>query len=163
MSLSIIIGCLVLYLAVLILFYVLKKTSKGIQNPYLNLIKPLVPSWKFYDDYEETAMLFYRTSKEDEWKQIYRAKESSFKSFFVNPDGNLILAVHSHIQQLLHDIEHHEGPGSFEESLSYKITKNLVNTIAHNNPFQFKLAVVTAEGAPKEDILISPWYEGEKQ
>jgi hypothetical protein len=152
--------CLGLYLTLIVIFYVFNRTSKGIHNPYLNLIKPLVPSWKFYDDYEETTMLFYRTKPDDEWKQIYRARRSSLETLFVNPQGNLILAVHSHIQQLLHDINHFEGQ-SFQETLSYKITKNIVNVIAEKNSFQFKLAVVTAEGAPKEDVLISPWYEGE--
>lgn len=168
MNSIIILLCVVLYFVLIIMFSLFKKTSQGINNPYLNLIKPLIPSWKFYDDFEETRLLFYRAkvSEEEafsEWAPLYQNPEASFKSLFVN-QGNLILAAQSHVQQLLHDIEFHDDKTSFEENLSYKITKNLVNyairkKYTQNYTYQFKLASVDISAKPKEDILVSPLYE----
>jgi hypothetical protein len=56
----IIILSITLYFVLIIAFTLFKKTSKGLENNYLNLIKPLIPSWKFYDDFEETRLLFFR-------------------------------------------------------------------------------------------------------
>lgn len=164
----IILLCIVLYFILIVVFSLFKKTSQGINNPYLNLIKPLIPSWKFYDDFEETRLLFYRAKASEEeafseWAPLYQNPRASFSSLFVN-QGNLILAAHSHIGQLLHDIEIHDDKASFEENLSYKITKNLVTyAIRKKYPgpftYQFKLSSVDLMAKPKEDILVSPLYQ----
>lgn len=168
MNSLIILLCIVLYFILIVVFSLFKKTSEGINNPYLNLIKPLIPSWKFYDDFEETRLLFYRAkvSTEEafgEWAPLYQNPKASFKNLFVN-QGNLILAAQSHVQQLLHDIEVHDDKTSFEENLSYKITKNLVTyairkKYTQNFTYQFKLASVDLMARPKDDILVSPLYE----
>lgn len=127
---------------------------------YLNLVKPLFPSWKFYDDYSETIMLFYRSDVSDIWKPLYRTPKTSLKGLFVNAQGNLSLAIHSHIGQLLNDIETHEGQIPFDQTLSYKLTINMVQAaITPQQKFQFKLASVNKEGIIQEDILLSPIYE----
>ncbi len=166
----IILLCIVLYFVLIVVFSLFKKTSEGINNPYLNLIKPLIPSWKFYDDFEETRLLFFRAKLSDkeeeafsEWAPLYQNPKASLKSLFIN-QGNLILAAQSHIQQLLHDIEVHDDKASFEENLSYKITKNLVSYAIRKKydqsfTYQFKLASVDLRAHPKEDILVSPLYE----
>lgn len=163
--------CVFLYFILIVVFSLFKKTSQGINNPYLNLIKPLIPSWKFYDDFEETRLLFYRAKASEEetfsgWAPLYQNPRSSFASFFVNHHGNLVLAAQSHIQQLLHDIEFSGPDRPFEETLSYKITKNLVTYAIRNKypsgfTYQFKLAAVDELARPKEDILISPIYQEE--
>lgn len=160
--------CVFLYFVLIIVFSLFKKTSKGIENPYLNLIKPFIPSWKFYDDFEETRLLFYRaksTSEETftEWLPLYQNPKATFSSLFIN-QGNLVLAAQSHIQQLLHDIEFHDDSKPFEETLTYKITKNLVSyAIRKKYPsgftYQFKLASVDLRAHPREDILLSPFYQ----
>lgn len=159
--------CVLLYFILIVIFSLFKKTSQGINNPYLNLIKPLIPSWKFYDDFEETRLLFYRAKKNDddvfgEWAPLYQNPRASFSSFFVN-HGNLILAAQSHIQQLLHDIEHHDDKTPFEDTVTYKITKNLVHyaikkKYGQSFTYQFKLAAVDEKARPREDILLSPLY-----
>jgi hypothetical protein len=151
----------------IIVFSLFKKTSHGINNPYLNLIRPLIPSWKFYDEFSETRLLFYRAKNSDdeafsEWAPLYQNSKPTLMGLFVN-QGNLVLAAQSHIQQLLHDIEIHEGSLPFEETLSYKITQNLViYAIRKKYPlsftYQFKLAAVDLMAQPREDILISPLY-----
>lgn len=168
MNSIIILLCILLYFVLIIVFFLFKKTSSGIENQYVNLIKPLIPSWKFYDDFEETRLLFYRakTTPEEtfnEWAPLYQNSKATFSSLFVN-QGNLILAAQSHIQQLLHDIEVHDDSKPFEETLSYKITQNLViYAIRKKYPqsfyYQFKLASVDEKAQPREDILISPLYQ----
>ena len=129
---------------------------------YLNLIKPMLPSWKFYDDYSETIMLFYRSDVSDIWKPLYRTPKTSLKALFINDQGNMPLAIHSHIGQLLNDIEKHDGQIPFEQTLSYKLTVNMVQAvIGHGKKFQFKLASVSKKGIIEEDILLSPFYEGD--
>lgn len=157
-----------LYFVLIIVFSLFKKTSRGINNPYLNLIKPLIPSWKFYDDFEETLLLFYRAKHSEEepfgeWAPLYQNPKATIQSLFVN-QGNLVLAAHSHIQQLVYDIEFHDPKIPFEESLSYKITQNLVSyairkKYAPDFIYQFKLAAVDLHAHPREDILISPIYQ----
>jgi hypothetical protein len=164
----IIILCVLLYFVLIIVFSLFKKTSRGITNPYLNIIKPLIPSWKFYDDFEETTLLFYRAKHSEEeafseWAPLYQNPKASLTSLFVN-QGNLVLAAQSHIQQLLYDIEFHNPETPFEETLSYKITQNLVSyairkKYAPSFIYQFKLASVDLLAHPREDILISPIYQ----
>lgn len=168
MNLIILLLCVFLYFVLIVVFSLFKKTSQGIDNPYLNLIKPFIPSWKFYDDFEETRLLFYRAKKsEDEpftdWIPLYQNPRPTLSSLFINR-GNLVLAAHSHIQQLLHDIEFHDDSKPFEETLTYKITKNLVSyAIKKKYPegftYQFKLASTDLLAHPKEDILLSPIYQ----
>lgn len=168
MNSLIILLCILLYFVLIIVFSLFKKTTRGIDNQYLNLIKPLIPSWKFYDDFEETRLLFYRAklSSEDTfntWAPLYQNSKATFSTLFVN-QGNLILAAQSHIQQLIYDIEIHDESKPFEETLSYKITQNLViyaikKKYPKNFYYQFKLASVDEKGQPREDILISPLYE----
>jgi len=160
--------CILLYFVLIIVFSLFKKTTHGINNPYLNLIKPLIPSWKFYDDFEETRLLFYRAKHSEEeafseWAPLYQNPKASLATLFIN-QGNLVLAAQSHVQQLLHDIEYHDDKTPFEETLSYKITQNLVSyAIKKKYPerftYQFKLSSVDLEAHPREDILVSPIYQ----
>lgn len=157
-----------LYLVLLVFFSLFKKTTVGIDSPFLNLIKPLIPSWKFYDDFEETRLFFYRIKKNEsetfsDWIPLYQAPAPKLAHFFINPQGNLILAAHSHIQTLIEDIEHHDAKLPFEETLSYKITKNfihyaLIRKFHEGGFYQFKLASSNLEAKPLEDIMVSPLY-----
>ena len=159
--------CILLYFVLIIVFSLFKKTSHGIDNQYLNLLKPLIPSWKFYDEFEETRLLFYRAkmSSEDtfnDWAPLYQNSKASLSTLFVN-QGNLILAAQSHIQQLLYDIEIHDVAKPFEETLSYKITKNMViyairKKYLKSFYYQFKISSADELGHPREDIIISPLY-----
>ncbi len=157
-----------LYLVLLVFFSLFKKTTTGIESPWLNLIKPLIPSWKFYDDFEESRLFFYRIKKSEDdvfgaWTALYQVPKSSLTNFFINPQGNLILAAQSHIHALLDDIEHHDAHKPFYEILSYKITKNFIHYALHlkypkESTYQFKLASVNLKAEPIDDIILSPLY-----
>ena len=161
--------CILLYFLLIIIFSLFKKTGVTISNKYLNLIKPLIPSWKFYDDFSETSLLFYQIKlpgeeKFSDWAPLYQTPHPKMSALIINHQGNLILAAQSHIQQLLHDINEHYDNTPFQETLSYKITKNLVSFALlkkYSAPFhyRFKLASVTEKLKIQEDILLSPDYE----
>ena len=150
-------------------FTLFKKTSHGIENRYLNLFKPLIPSWKFYDDFEETRLLFFRAKVTDEetfseWAPLYQTPRPDLKSLFINHQGNLILAAQSHIQTLVHDIGEHDDKIPFQDTLTYKITHNLVSYALRKKytkafKYQFKLASVNDKTEVIDDILVSPLYE----
>lgn len=169
MNSLIVILCILLYFVLIIVFSLFKKTSRGIENKYLNLIKPLIPSWKFYDDFEETRLLFFRVKVSDEetfseWAPLYQTPRPAPKAFFINHQGNLILAAQSHIQTLIHDIAEHNDQTPFQDTLTYKITKNLVSYALRKKftkafIYQFKLASVNEKAEVQEDILVSPLYE----
>lgn len=163
---------LIIYFVLLIIFNLFRKTTQGIENPYINLLKPLVPSWKFFDDYEETRLFFCRIKREingdeeqpfTEWFPIYQTPPSNFARLFINPQGNLTLAAQSHISTLLSDLESLPENEAFEETLSYKIANNFICYYVNKKfkdikVYQFKLTIVDSLAAPKEDIFISPLY-----
>jgi hypothetical protein len=169
----IVILCVLLYFVLLIVFSLFRKTSQGIENKYLNLIKPLIPSWKFYDDFEETRLLFFRAKVSDEetfceWAPLYQTPLPTLPALFINNQGNLILAVQSHIQTLIHDLGEHDEQNAFQDTLTYKITKNMVSyalrkKYSQSFIYQFKLASVNDNAELMEDILVSPLYEEEER
>ncbi len=173
MNSLIVILCILLYFVLIIAFSLFKKTSQGIENKYINLIKPLVPSWKFYDDFEETRLLFFRAKVSDEetfseWAPLYQTPKPNLKSLFINHQGNLILAAQSHIQTLIHDIGEHDDKIPFQDTLTYKITNNLVSYALRKKytkafKYQFKLASVNEKAEVVDDILVSPLYEEGEQ
>lgn len=160
--------CILLYFVLIVVFSLFKRTGVFLSNKYLNLIKPLIPSWKFYDDFEETSLLFYQIKMPDgdfsDWAPLYQTPRVKASMLMINHQGNLILAAQSHIQQLIHDINEHFEETPFQETLSYKITKNLVSFALlkkYPAPFEyrFKLATVKETATIGEDILLSPLYE----
>ena len=168
-----VIVCILFYFVIIIALSLSNKASKGIKNNYLNLIKPFIPSWKFYDDFEENRLLFFRAQilNEEffcEWTPLYQTPKSDLKSLFINHQGNLILAAQSHVQTLVHDISEHDDKTPFQHTLTYKITNNLVRYALKKKfnkafKYQFKLAVVNERAEVIEDILISPLYDGGEQ
>ena len=173
MNSIIVVLCVLLYFVLIIAFSLFKKTSQGIENRYLNLIKPLIPSWKFYDDFEETRLLFFRAKVSDEeafseWAPLYQNPKPNVKTLFINHQGNLILAAQSHIQTLVHDIGEHDDKTPFQDTLTYKITNNLVSYALKKKytkafKYQFKLASVNEQAEVIDDILVSPLYEEGEQ
>jgi hypothetical protein len=168
------------YFTIILVIPLINRKKQTTPNHYLNLFKPLFPTWKFYDDFEESRLLFYRakfidTNTNDtinsfkestfsDWLPLYQNPKSALSSLFINSHGNLILAVHSHLQTLLQELEDHNEAEPFQESITYKITKNLVSYALKNKydssyVYQFKLAVANEEALAIEDILVSPIYE----
>ncbi len=157
--------CLAIYFTILLVFNIFRRSTFGSKNVYLDLIKPLIPSWKFYDDFEETRLFYYRFKKTEntpmsEWIPVYQTPTPKLQHLFLNPTTNVILAAHSHIGVLLNDIEEQS---TLENHNSYKLAKNFITFYLEQKyhsllSYQFKLAVAAEDASPVEDIILSPLY-----
>jgi hypothetical protein len=162
--------CLAIYFTILLVFNVFRKTTVGSKNVYLDLIKPLIPSWKFYDDFEETRLFYYRFKKAEnepmsDWIPVYQTPTPKLKNIFINPTTNIILSAHSHIGVILGDIEvpADQSLNHFENHTSYKLAKNYITFYLEQKyhsilSYQFKIAVAGENAEPLEDIILSPLY-----
>ena len=118
-------------------------------------------------------MLFFRAKVSDEetfteWAPLYQSPKPNLKSLFINNQGNLILAAQSHIQTLVHDIGEHDDKIPLQDTLTYKITNNLVSYALRKKytkafKYQFKLSSVNELALVVDDILVSPLYEEGEQ
>lgn len=146
-----------IYFLIIILLSLFK--SPKIESPLLNLFKPLFPSWKFFDESVDTPLLYYRTiigTEDSEWIICVPHAPKKWFHLFINPSGNFYLAYHSHIQQLLGELDActDEQISTFHKSVSYQMTENFVRyelqRLKFVGNFQFKIS------AHDEDILLSP-------
>lgn len=145
----------------IIIFFSLIKT-KTIENSTLNLFKFMFPSWKFFDESIDTPVLLYRLIDQAEWKICVPLPKRRWFHFLYNPEGNFYLAYHSHIQQLLGELNSFDDLllKQFSETVSYKITENFVRFQNPKEDFQFKISAIKFNDNGQfeilEDILISP-------
>lgn len=163
--------CLAIYFTILLVLNIFRKKTFSGKNAYLELIKPLIPSWKFFDDFEETRLFYFRfkhseNSNLSDWIPIYQAPMPKLKNLFINPATNIILSAHSHISILLNDISDTDiitDSKDLENHISYKLAKNYVHFYLQQKhhfvfTYQFKISVSDENLTPIEDILISPLY-----
>jgi hypothetical protein len=151
---------LVLFYFFFILFFSLIKTPK-IENSTVNLFKALFPSWKFFDESADTPVLLFRLVNEEEWRICVPHPQKHWYHLFYNPEGNLYLAYHSHIQQLLGELTNASELESqrFHEHISYNICEHFVRSRSLSSDFQFKISNIQIEKKGfivLDDILISP-------
>lgn len=126
----------------------------------LTFFKPLFPSWKFFDESQDTPVLLYKCIDEAQWKIACPVPSKSWSHIFWNPRGNLYLAYHSHMQQLMGDLSSFDDKKlhEFHHHISYKITENFVRALKPERPFHFKVSTIklTEMGFEIiEDILLS--------
>ena len=135
----------------------------------------MFPSWKFFDESNDTPVLLYsliELEKPNEWKICIPPPEKKWFHFLLNPKGNYYLAYNSHIQQLLGDLENCADSelAIFHQCISYEITEHFVHfELQKKNiqgTFQFKLSNIKIHNQNdfliKDDILISPILEIER-
>ena len=158
---------LMAYFLIIIIFSQIK--FREIQSPYLNLFKSIFPSWKFFDESSNTPILFYKIiepENNDQWKICFSPPKAKWFHFLLNSEGNLYLAYHSNIQQLLGDLEDcmESKLCDFHKNNSYQISENFVRREIRKKQiqgkFQFKISNIktntTTDFIIDEDILISP-------
>jgi hypothetical protein len=167
----------VLLVIVFVFFLRLVFPEKEIHSKYINFFKFLFPSWCFFDESTDTPFLMYQINQTENWETCFPPKSVRLYHLFHNPDINLYMAFHSHMQQMVFEIFDHQNDPDFDykssvnyllvkKFLNYYIrkTKNTVNPI-HN--YQFKISFVKKGMETKtfivtEDILISPLISWEK-
>jgi len=126
----------------------------------LTFFKPLFPSWKFFDESTDTPVLLYKYVEESEWKIAMPVPARRWFNFLWNPSGNLYLAYHSHMQQLMGDLTHFDDNKlhEFHEHISYQITENFLKQKNLTRPFHFKISAIEKTPAGfiiLEDIILS--------
>jgi len=152
---------------------------RDVRHPLVGLLRVLLPSWRFFDDVQDTPVLLVRTARValpfGAWRPVLIPRARQLAQLLWNPDGNLLLAQHALLERLLADLaEWDEGRDPPPESLvSYQLVQHLVEgAIAADGAaarpvagagtvrYQFKLAeVADPAGSIGGDLLISREHE----
>ncbi|MDB4974384.1 MAG: hypothetical protein JWN48_2725 [Myxococcaceae bacterium] len=140
------------------------------------LARALLPSWRFFDEVEPAPKLFFRlmlSAREPApWQPISFARPRSLRALVLNGAGNLALAEHALLEQLLSDVAEPElrTASAVEQLTSYQLVLGLARAgararaeaAAGHAHLQFKLTLLdlsTASGAEEEDVLVSSLHE----
>lgn len=150
------------YFLVILAFSLAKR--KALPGKTLYLFRALLPSWRFFEDFDEAPTLYFRyasgTEQLREWERCLKRPNRRLAGLFFNPDTNYVLAAGSVVQQLLSEVNDlaHTDTASIEKLVSYQLTKSLVQFELPQlaDRFQFKISGVS------EDILVSPTYLTER-
>lgn len=104
------------------------------------LIRVLIPSWRFFDGVADAAVLFHRTSADgvtfSEWNQtLSKPQPRSWGKLFLNSQENYLLAAHALLEHLKNDLD-----DQVDASVSIELVQNLVK---HEAPiaarYQFRI------------------------
>jgi len=112
------------------------------------LLRPLLPTWRFFEDVGPIVTLAYRSGHTleslGEWIG-YREKYVGrhLGSLFLNSEGNLRLAEQAVIERLLLESKN-------AETVSYQLVKNLVQSQVPNG-FHFQLRIMLGG----DEVLVS--------
>ena len=110
------------------------------------LIRVLIPSWRFFDGTVDAAVLYHRTSDDGvsflEWQQtLPKPQTRTWIRLFLNAHENYLLAAHALMEHLKNDLEDQVDP-----SVSIELIQNLVRLQAPNTKhYQFKLVSQSIE------------------
>lgn len=141
---------------------------REVRHPLVALVRVLFPSWRFFDDVQETTALLVRVAKAGEaygaWRAVLPTPERTLVQLAWNPAGNLRLAQYALLDRLLSDVaewDERETALGPETLVSYQLVLNLARTAiaagdrhAADGRLQFKLVDALAP-AERADLLIS--------
>lgn len=133
------------------------------------ILKALLPSWKFFDQFKWAPELQYKVAYSDgefsEWRPCLKKPIRTPASLFLNAEGNLYHACNTAIERLIQETQE-KDPAQIEQSVSYGIVRNIVRSRIQSDQgfrqafrFQFKV-MATAQGEAPADILVSAIHEG---
>lgn len=153
------------------------------------MARALLPSWRFFDEIDPAPKLFYRTAEAstplDAWLPLTFRPARRWSGLVFNPEGNLALARHALLEQLLDDIAEPEvsDASAVEGLTSYALVTQLVRErlrrpapsaravfAPEREPaitplgarFQFKITLAEAypaSASAAEDVLVSGIHE----
>lgn len=120
----------------------------------MNVLKLIIPSWRFFDKAGYIAKLEYRTKSAQsdcsEWIVWPTKPILNIWSLFINARGNLYLAQQALIEQLLEDarsLQKNKTNNSLENTTSYKLILNAlraeIGKDSKDTFFQFKVSLKT--------------------
>jgi hypothetical protein len=130
------------------------------------LLRAFFPSWRFFEDLGDVPVLWYRVARVGtelgNWQNCTKRLTRRWHGLLLNPQGNLLLASGSLLQQLLSDVEQvdEKHPERVEKFVSYQLTRNLVrHQISEMAGLHYQFKLSAGSGTSCEDVLISPVYE----
>jgi hypothetical protein len=132
----------------------------------LAFFRPLLPSWRFFDDAPTESILQYRIFENEVWKDWENANarpKRKIQHFFVNAEGNTFLALQSLLEQLHAEMESagmKVDAVHFDQLISFQLIKNLVMSQIESSKgksFQIRI-LVHASATQSEAILLSSVY-----
>ena len=126
----------------------------------MNLLKILIPSWRFFDRAGDLSQLYFKAHTGNGnygfWQEVLIPPKRHLGNFVLNPQGNLYLASQALVERLVQEIsEDDQGvmtPEFIEHQSAFKLVKNLVEvSLKERNSsfqrFQFMIKVIPASGA----------------
>lgn len=123
----------------------------------MNLLKLLIPSWRFFDKQGDTVTLYCQVG-DGAWEKCLKAPPRHLGNLFLNGKGNLYLLSQNLVERLAQDADQ-----NIETKESFRLVKNLVehrlSEKIMGGKFRFKLTIKPANGAPEFDLLTSAEYD----
>src|SRR4051812_11217371 len=129
----------------------------------VRLLRALLPSWRFFDEIEPAPVLHVRSASPDcelgAWQAAPAPARRTLGALLLNPAGNLALAEHALLEQLVGDLAEPtvESADDVEQLTSYALVANLARlrlALAAGTRFQFKLTLPSLHGGA-EELLVS--------
>lgn len=122
----------VIFIFVISAVAALAPRRSGPEGGTLHMFRSLFPSWRFFEDVTEIPLLMIRSGCGQEelgpWRQGLVIPRRGPLILLLNPQGNLVHAANSLLQQLEYDIG--DAPPdrieAFETTVSFLSVKNLV-------------------------------------
>lgn len=113
------------------------------------LFRSLLPAWRFFEDVESTADLYFRVAQAGsadygDWQIALPAPARGVGALLLNARGNLALATHSLVEQLLAELDGCTVDAA-PSLTSYRLVQELVKQrlresgAADSSRYQFRL------------------------
>lgn len=158
-----VLGCLALALSPLL--------RQELNGPGWLLLRPLFPSWRFFEETDAFPTLYHRvlneSAAEGPWQATLPPEARPPSALVINSRGNQRLAAQSLVERLAADAgELNPGDGA-DALVSYELVTRLVRSRLFETQaavvgahFQFKITSLSNRaGVPNEDLLISAPHE----
>lgn len=112
-----------------------------VAHPGLQLVRVLVPSWRFFDDVQDVPRLHARYGRDEDalgpWLEVIDVPPRRLRALLFNPEGNATLLRHAMLERLeadlaaLDDRALAEGRVQPEQLVGYELVLNLVRCSPH--------------------------------
>ena len=127
-----------------------------VRSQWVQLLRMLLPSWRFFEELGDVPRLEFREGSDDSlgpWQPVIVPLRRSMRRLVYNPDGNLALACESLLQQLIGDVADLAQPTSDVVAglVSYRLTRNLVEQRIAKDASAYQFQVVLGG----EDVIVS--------
>jgi hypothetical protein len=121
-------------------------TTKAPLARRLQLMRVIIPSWRFFDQPDEPLLLETRVNTKDAWIPLLTPRRRPFYAVIFNPGGNLRFAMHALLEQFISDLE--DGD-EIAIDVSSALVQNLVKQqltergVVGPKSFQFRIRTTT--------------------